>query len=223
MVIMEKTRMTLAGKSIFRTLILAPVFGIVLFLILYVIATEFYPGGSQADMNAKGFSWINNYWCNLLNENAINGQFNAARPIALFAMGVLSCSLALFWIIFPSYAEFNIRSGLVMKAAGILAMIIGMFSFTQYHDMVINLATFTGLIPLSFTFVGLYRAGWRKLYWGGLFILVLIALNNILYYSEGLLHFLPVFQKFTFLYFLLWVCLINTRIYDKAVHRVTKS
>jgi hypothetical protein len=223
MVIMEKTRMALAGKPIFRILILTPVFGIVLFLILYVIATVFYPGGSQADMNATGFSWVNNYWCNLLNEVAMNGQLNSARPIALFAMGVLSCSLALFWIIFPSFTDFNIRSGLVMKVAGILTMVIGMFSFTQYHDMVINLATFIGLIPMTFTFVGLYRAGWRKLYWGGLFILVLIVLNNILYYSEGLLHFLPVFQKFTFLYFLSWICLINTRIYDKEVHKVINS
>lgn len=220
---MEKTRMALAGKPVYRALILTPTFGIVLFLILYAIATKFYPGGSQADMNATGFSWINNYWCNLLNEKAMNGQLNAARPFALFAMGVLSCSLALFWIIFPSFADFNIRSGLVMKAAGILAMIIGMFSFTPYHDMVINLATFAGLIPLTFTFVGLYRAGWRKLYRGGLFILFLIVVNNILYYSEGLLHFLPLIQKFTFLYFLSWICLINIRLYDKAVHRVTKN
>ena len=173
-------------------------------------------------LHAAGFSWINNYWCNLLNEKAMNGQLNAARPIALFAMGVLSCSLALFWIIFPSFAEFNMRNGMVMKAAGILAMIFGMFSFTQYHDMVINLATFTGLIPVAFTLVGLYRAGWMKLYQGGLFILFLIVLNNILYYREGLLHFLPMIQKFTFLYFLSWICLINIRLYDIAVHRVTK-
>jgi uncharacterized membrane protein YfhO len=50
--------MVLAGKSISRTFILSPFIGVVLFLILYVVATIFYPGGSQADMNATGFSWI---------------------------------------------------------------------------------------------------------------------------------------------------------------------
>ena len=176
--------MVLAGKSISVNFILTPAIGIVLFLILYVVATVFYPGGSQADINASGFSWINNYWCNLLNENAINGQLNTARPIALLAMCVLSCSLALFWIIFPSFPGFNIRSRIVMQAAGIISMIIGMFSFTNYHDIVINMATITGLIPLTFTLVGLYKAAWRRLYWSGLFILVLIVLNNILCFEN---------------------------------------
>eukprot|EP01041_Mallomonas_annulata_P035984 gene35984-59008_t len=55
----------------------------------------------MANQNAKGFSWVHNFWCNLLNETAINGEKNSARPIALVAMLVLSASLSLFWIIFP--------------------------------------------------------------------------------------------------------------------------
>ncbi len=146
---MEKTRVVLAGKSISGTFILTPTIGIVIFLILYVVATIYYPGGSQADMYANGFSWTNNYWCNLLNENAINGQLNTARPIALLAMSVLSCSLALFWIIFPSFANFNIRSRIVMRAAGIMSVVIGMFSFTHYHDMVDQPGYFSRAIPFD--------------------------------------------------------------------------
>ncbi len=59
-----------------------------------------YPGGSQVDVNSKGFSWINNYWCNLLNENAISGQHNPGRPIALTGMAVLCFSLSFFLVCF---------------------------------------------------------------------------------------------------------------------------
>ncbi|MEJ7677696.1 MAG: hypothetical protein WKG06_07485 [Segetibacter sp.] len=81
--------------------VLTPLFGTLIFVCLYIIATLFYPGGSQVDKNAKGFSWTQNYWCNLLNENAINGQHNAARPIAMTAMFVLCLTFATFSYIFP--------------------------------------------------------------------------------------------------------------------------
>ncbi|MDB5246855.1 MAG: hypothetical protein JWQ40_1249 [Segetibacter sp.] len=51
--------------------------------------------------NSIGFSWTQCYWCNLLNENVINGQGNPARPIALAAMLVLCITLAHLWFIFP--------------------------------------------------------------------------------------------------------------------------
>jgi len=203
----------MAGNKFSRAWLLSPSFGIGLFLILYLLATRYYPGGSQADQYSAGFSWINNYWCNLLNENAINGMANTARPVALAAMGVLSISLVLFWVIFPFHAGFNKAGRKVIQVAGILSMMTGMFLFTSYHDMVVNVATAAGLIPVIGTFAGLRRLGWNKLYWGGLFILVLIALNNILYYGEGLQRYLPLVQKFTFLYFLGWICLINLEIY----------
>jgi hypothetical protein len=66
--------------------VLSPLFGTLIYLLLYIVATFFYPGGSQVDKNSFGFSWAQNYWCNLLNENAINGQHNSARPIAIAAM-----------------------------------------------------------------------------------------------------------------------------------------
>ncbi|PIQ21332.1 MAG: hypothetical protein COW65_09725 [Cytophagales bacterium CG18_big_fil_WC_8_21_14_2_50_42_9] len=84
---------------------LAPLFGSTLFLLLYFVATLYYPGGSQFDKNTKGFSWAHNYWCNLLNENAINGQPNPARPIALTAMMVLCLTLTVFWYLFPIQAD----------------------------------------------------------------------------------------------------------------------
>ncbi|MBT8238589.1 MAG: hypothetical protein HKN51_09070, partial [Saprospiraceae bacterium] len=66
-------------------LILLPTLGILIFMGLYVYATTLYPGGSQADINSVGYDWGNNYWCNLMSENGMNGLENPARPISLFA------------------------------------------------------------------------------------------------------------------------------------------
>lgn len=68
---------------------LAPILGVIIFVILYIIATLLYPGGSQIEKNAIGFSWVNNYWCNLLNESATNGQPNSAKPVAMAGMFIL--------------------------------------------------------------------------------------------------------------------------------------
>ncbi|MFN7116301.1 MAG: hypothetical protein ACK4TA_05840, partial [Saprospiraceae bacterium] len=55
---------------------LTPLVGIVLFLVLYIVAAFYYPGGSNADHSAKGFSIVHNYWCDLLAIGAKNGQIN---------------------------------------------------------------------------------------------------------------------------------------------------
>ncbi|MGB5430515.1 MAG: hypothetical protein WBM94_12640, partial [Eudoraea sp.] len=61
---------------------LLPTVGILIFIGLYIYAASLYPGGSQLDSNSLGFDWMNNYWCNLMNENGMNGLENPARPFA---------------------------------------------------------------------------------------------------------------------------------------------
>lgn len=194
---------------------LAPLFGIIIFVCLYIVATLFYPGGSQVDKNAKGFSWAQNYWCNLLNENAINGQHNAARPIAMTAMLFLCLTLANFWYIFPQQAGLPKNTRLAIQISGVLAMIIAMFLFTDFHDIIINAASFFGLAAIVGTFVGLRKLKWTYLSWIGVFNLPLVVLNNILYYDIPLRLYLPVVQKITFLFFLLWICLIDIHLFKK--------
>ncbi len=106
---------------------LIPLSGSLLFLLLYFIATLYYPGGDQFDKNTKGFSWTQNYWCNLLNENAINGLPNTARPIALTAMAVLCLTLSIFWYLFPVQVGFKKKERLTIQLSGFIAMIFGWF------------------------------------------------------------------------------------------------
>lgn len=57
----------------------AVLLGIVISISLLVVATWYYPGGSQADINSVGYSWKNNYISNLFGEKAVNGAANAGR------------------------------------------------------------------------------------------------------------------------------------------------
>lgn len=194
---------------------LLPLAGIGLFWALYIVATLYYPGGSHDDVTAKGFSWLHNYWCNLLDEKALNGLPNTARPVAFAAMGILVVSLVLFWAVFPVQAGLSKKVRLSMQVSGLLAMLTSLALSTRFHDSVINIASLFGLVALGGTFAGLRKLGWNGLFRLGLFNLVLIGLNNLCYYGPHLFQYLAVVQKITFLYFLVWIGAICWQLYKR--------
>lgn len=195
-------------------LVLTPIFGSVLFIVLYFVATLFYPGGSQVDPDSIGFSWTDNYWCNLLNDYAINGQPNPAKPIAIAGMCVLCLTLSFFWLLFPNHVNIRKPIGLLIQISGILAMTIALFLFTTIdHDLVTILASVFGLIATTGTFIGLFKAKWNGLFAFGLLNILLVGLNNYVYYNKGLIVYLPMIQKISFVTFIVWVCSIDIKIY----------
>jgi hypothetical protein len=213
------TSTTIQKKSIW---VLTPLFGILLYTLLYFTASIFYPGGSQFDKYSIGFSWTKNYWCNLFNENAINGQPNPARPIALISLVVLGLTLIVFWWLFPKQANLKKRTRLLIQISGFASMVTGFFLFTSFHDTVINVSSAFGLIALAGTFIGLYKLRWKKLLWMGVINILLIATNNILYSDPELIHFLPVVQKISFAFFLIWICLISIKLYQRQSIKPTR-
>ena len=141
-----------------KLLILSPSIGTGLFAILYFIATLYYPGGSQFDKNSIGFSWNNNYWFNLLNEEAINGQPNTAQPIALTAMLILCIALTSFWLQFPKHTKLDKNYQMTIQVCGTVAMTIGFFLFTEVdHDLIINLSSLFGIFTVVGTLFGLRK------------------------------------------------------------------
>ncbi|MBK8485198.1 MAG: hypothetical protein IPL31_12885 [Saprospiraceae bacterium] len=195
---------------------LIPIFGAFIFIILYVFASFLYPGGCQVSKNSIGFSWTNNYWCNLLNENGINGQYNPAKPIAMLGMLVLSLTLSFFWILFPIHFSTK-RMALTIQISGTLAMIIPLFLFSNLnHDIVTNLAAIFGIIASIGTFIVLYKAKWYWLFVFGLLNILLVGLNNYVYHSKELIVYLPVIQKISFAIFLIWICCLCINIFIMA-------
>jgi hypothetical protein len=194
--------------------ILLPVAGTMLFAVLYLVAAKLYPGGSQVDATAAGFSWTNNYWCTLLDKQTLNGQYNMAQPIAITAMVVLCCTLLFFWFSFPVYLNVGKWLGMIMCVSGVLAVAIGLMLITNLnHDAITNLASLFGLVATTGTFIGLYRAKWYGLFLFGIVNMLLVGLNNYFYHAPGAIQYLPLVQKITFAAFLVWICCIDITIY----------
>ena len=198
------------SKSIW---ILTPFIGSLLFIILYIIAALLYPGGSGTDKTAIGYSWTNNYWCNLLSEKAINGQTNTARPVAVTAMVILFLSLSTFWILFPALTHLTKYHRLLIQVAGTVCMLTSFLLLTGIdHDLAINTSSAFGLIAMIATLIALYQLKWKWLFAIGLFDLLLVTLNNYLYHSNEMIY-LPLVQKFSFLSFLVWFSFISIGLY----------
>lgn len=193
---------------------LIPIFGSLFFITLYVIAASLYPGGSETDKSSTGFSLTNNYWCNLLHDNAINGQRNTAKPIAVTGMIILCLALSTFWIFFPRHIMAGRIQRVTIQISGTAAMLCSFFLLTNVnHDLVVNLASSLGFIAIIGTLICLYQAKWYSLFAFGLFNILLMGLNNYLYYTHGMIIYLPVVQKISFASFLVWFCLININLY----------
>lgn len=188
-----------------------PTYGILLFCGLYVYATYLYPGGSQADENSVGFSWVHNYWCNLTNEISINGESNPASPIAISAMAVLCISLMLFFIQFAQVFSKDIRWKRIISLSGIGSMSFAMFIFTSYHDLMTTLSSVFGVFVVIGIIKEIYTRSNRFYKLTGLGCILLLGLNNFIYYTQYGLEYLPLLQKITFAIVLLWIIGLNQK------------
>lgn len=129
--------------------------GIVAFIILYVIASYHYPGGSNFDRNFVGFNWRTNYWCELLGENAKNGQTNYARPFGFTAMLILSITMSVFWLKLPELIPMKKWMNVTLQISGIMAMLCASFLYSHSHDILIIIAVCFGTITFALTLYGL--------------------------------------------------------------------
>jgi hypothetical protein len=196
-----------------------PTMGILIFIGIYIFAASLYPGGSQADIHAEGFSWLHNYWCNLMNEKAVNGLINPARPFAILGMVILCLSLLIFFILFAKNFVFDKKWQHLIQINGIISMLTAILIFTQYHDIMTIISSFFGLIVLIGIIKEIYNSSLHIFKITGLICLILLALNNYIYYTKQGLYILPLLQKCTFAIASMWVIGLNW----KMIHSLKKS
>jgi len=200
-------------SNIIRSL---PLFGILTFLLLYVKAASVYPGGSQFDSHSVGFSWFHNYWCNLFNEFAINDQVNPARLFAIWGMIVLCSSLGLFFYLFAEEFASSQINKRIIQVTGFLSMFVALFIFSKWHDLLIIISSLLGLVALLFVVLEFTKSTNLSFKILGICCLVLILVNNIIYYSAAGLYYLPALQKITFILVLSWIVGMNINMLKKS-------
>lgn len=188
-----------------------PIIGIMLFVILYIVAAVYYPGGSNRNSTAEGFDWINNYWCDLLAEPAKNGAHNPGRIFALTGMIILFSAIAVFWYYLPPFFHERKRNILLIRYTGTLSMFILIFIFTRFHDSVIGIGSTISAVPMAATLSELRKNHLKTLYFLGWFCILLILINFLIYLTGWFIVFLPVLQKITLLSFLAWILIIDLK------------
>lgn len=198
-----------------RIAIIFPMLGMVVFIFLYVIAALHYPGGSYASLNQNGFDFRDNYLCDLLNAQAINGMQNTARNYARLALAILCISVMLIWYYLPKLFTVKSKSQIIMSSAGILSMVITLFLASEVHDVIIRIAGVFGTIALIIAIFELYKDSYFTLFFLGLFCLILFLTNYYIYETELFLDTLPLIQKITFIFCISWFMLLNKALYKR--------
>ena len=170
--------------------------GIIISVVLLVIATLRYPGGSQIDKTAVGYDWKNNYISNLFGERAVNGDANSARFWAVGGMIFLSAGFAVFFIDFskriPAKGAAN-----VIKYAGASGMIFTFLIATALHDLMITIASTMFLISMFYITIFVFKSN-LHLFKFLCIICMLIFYTTLYLYGTHTITILPVMQKITF-------------------------
>lgn len=178
--------------------------GISISIILLLFSTFYYPGGSQFDKNAIGFDWANNYLCNLFNEKAVNGAYNPAKFIAITGMFFLCASFALFFVRFSKKIPRKLDAHII-QYSGIGAMISAFFLVTAYHDIMTIFASTLGLLALFYILVYTFMSKLTFLKYLSLLSILILYLNNYIYYTQNGLPWLPILQKISLLTLIIWL------------------
>ena len=209
--------MTTLQSRTHRVLIMTTLISMALFVVFYVIAAMHYPGGSYVAPSHPGFSFKNNYLCDLLDEQAINGASNSAHTYARIALAMLCLSLFIFWNWLPKLFNRKNKSLTIMSMAGMLAMVTTLFLASGLHDIISRIAGTFGLIALLISFVELYKAHYYSLLVLGIICMLLFLTNYYLYETDILLDKLPAIQKITFIAFIGWFALLSISAYRKSI------
>ncbi len=158
---------------------------------------------------------MHNYWCDLLDTHAENGEPNTARTVAIIAMSVLCLSIAVFWYFVPQLFSFKPLVKKIIRYTGILSMVILVFLQVDSHDRIITISGLLGIIAITGTLIGLYKNQSYLLFVLGLLCVFLLCLNNYIYYTKHWMYYLAIIQKFSFLLFLIWFSLLTIQSFQK--------
>lgn len=186
-----------------------PTIGIFIFIALYIYASKLYPGGSQADISSTGFDWRNNYWCNLMSENGLNGIHNKARPIAITGIIILCSSMIIFFFQFAEYFEKNRGWNITIKYSGTIGMLSAVFIFTKYHDIMTSILSICGTVVIIGIIRALHKNKLTLFKVVGVFCMIIVGMNNFFYYNESLINYSPLMQKVAFILILSWTVGLN--------------
>jgi len=118
-------------------------------VILIVIATLAYPGGSLPDRNSTGFDWSKNFISNLFAAKAINGLENPGRIWALVGMAFHSVGYGIFFINMSGKMSSK-HAANILKFIGAASIVYNFLIVTSLHDLMITVSSTLSLLGLFY-------------------------------------------------------------------------
>jgi len=170
---------------------------VVISVILIVIATLVYPGGSFLDKNSIGFDWSKNFISNLFAAKAINGSENTSRIWALIGMAIHSVGYGFFYI--NSSKKMPSRhASIVLKYIGVANIIFTFLIATPLHDLMIIISSTLFLMGLFYLTVYILKTRLHFLKISCI-ICLLIFYFTLYLYGSGNWGLLAIMQKVSFI------------------------
>lgn len=177
-------------------------------LLLLLVATYHYPGGSQFDKSSIGYNWSTNYLCNLFSENAENGATNDSKPWAIAGMLFLCTAFAIFFIEFSKKIIVKHAANMI-RYAGAASMFFAFLIVTPLHNQMITVAGALALLSMFYITVFVFKS---KLVLFKVFSVICLAAAyacNYVYYTDNHLALLPVLQKVALFITITWILLLH--------------
>ncbi|MCE7923970.1 MAG: hypothetical protein DYG98_13010 [Haliscomenobacteraceae bacterium CHB4] len=166
---------------------------IVISVILLVIATLIYPGGSLLDKSSTGFVWSKNFISNLFAAKAINGSDNTSRIWAIIGMAFHSVGYGIFFI--NTSRKMPVRHAAnVLKYIGAANIVFNFLIATPLHDIMITISSTLSLLGLFYITVFILKTR-LHLFKFACIICMLTFYYTLYLYGSGDWGLLAIMQK----------------------------
>jgi len=166
-------------------------------VILMVIATLVYPGGSFHDTNSIGFDWSKNFISNLFSAKAVNGLENTSRIWALIGLVFHSLAYGIFFINMSKKMPER-QAVIVLKIIGISNILFTFLIATSLHDIMVPLSSTLFLIGLFYITYFILKTK-LHLFKFACIICLLTFYYTLYLYGSGDLGILAIMQKVSFI------------------------
>lgn len=170
---------------------------VVISVILLVVATVLYPGGSLLDRNSVGFGWSRNFISNLFAAKAMNGADNPGRIPAIIGMAFHALGYGIFFI--RTAAKMPSRhASLVLRSIGAINIVFTALIATPLHDLMVTLSSTLFLVALFYITVFVLKAKLR-VFSVACILCMLTFYYTLFLYGTGDWGLLAIMQKVSFI------------------------
>jgi len=170
---------------------------IVISVILLVIATLVYPGGSLLDKNSTGFDWSKNFISNLFAAKAINGAENTSRIWGIIGMAFHAVGYGVFFINTSKKIPAK-HAAIILKYIGAVNIVFTFLIATPLHDIMVTISSTLSLIGLFYITVFILMTRLHLLKFSC--IVCLLTFYYTLYlFGSGNWSLLAIMQKVSFI------------------------